>query len=64
MGARYDEMNPEDIRRMGSLIPRSRVAICDNGSHLAMWDDQERYFRELIAFFKDVEAGRFGKKGA
>lgn len=64
MGARYDEMNPEDIRRMGSLIPRSRVAICDNGSHLAMWDDQERYFRELIAFFKDVETGRFTRKAA
>jgi proline iminopeptidase len=61
MGARYDEMNPEDIRKMGRLIPRSRVVICENGSHLAMWDDQEAYFRGLIGFLKDVEAGRFGK---
>ena len=58
IGARHDEMNPEDIRRMGRLIPRSRVAICENGSHLAMWDDQEAYFRHLIPFLHDVEKGR------
>jgi proline iminopeptidase len=58
IGARYDEMDPEDIRKMGRAIPRSRVAICENGSHLAMWDDQEAYFRHLIRFLKDVEAGR------
>ncbi|MGE5277883.1 MAG: proline iminopeptidase-family hydrolase [Acidobacteriota bacterium] len=61
MGARYDEMNPEDIRKMGRLIPHSRVVICEKGSHLAMWDDQEAYFRGLIGFLKDVESGRFGK---
>jgi proline iminopeptidase len=59
LGARYDEMDPEDIRRMGTLIPRSRVAICDNGSHLAMWDDQEAYFRHLVGFLQDVQAARF-----
>ncbi len=52
-------MNPDDIRRMGTLLPRSRVAICENGSHLAMWDDQEAYFRHLVAFLQDVQAGRF-----
>jgi len=51
-------MNPSDIRRMGRLIPRSRVVITE-GSHLSMYDDQERYFRELVRFIKDVEAGRF-----
>jgi len=58
IGARYDEMNPEDIRKMGRLIPRSRVAICENGSHLAMWDDQQAYFRHLVGFLQDVEKGR------
>ncbi len=52
-------MNPDDIRRMGTLLPRSRVAICENGSHLAMWDDQEPYFRHLLGFLSDVQAGRF-----
>ncbi len=59
VGARYDEMDPADIRRMGTLMPRSRVAICENGSHLAMWDDQEAYFRHLVGFLQDVQAGRF-----
>jgi proline iminopeptidase len=58
IGATYDTMSVDDIRKEGSLIPRSRVHICPNGSHLAMWDDQEDYFRALIGFLKDVEAGR------
>jgi proline iminopeptidase len=61
IGARYDEMNPDDIRKMGTLLPDSRVAICDKGSHLAMWDDQEAYFKALIGFLRDVEGGRFRK---
>lgn len=59
MGARFDEMNPEDIRKMGRLLPRSRTVILEKGSHLAMWDDQEAYFRALLAFLADVQAGRF-----
>jgi proline iminopeptidase len=51
-------MDPEDIRREGRLIPRSRTLICENGSHLAMWDDQEAYFKGLIGFLRDVESGR------
>ena len=51
-------MNPDDIRRMGKLIPRSRVVIT-KGSHLEMYDDQQTYFRELVRFIKDVEAGKF-----
>jgi proline iminopeptidase len=63
MGARYDEMNPDDIREMGRRIPRSRVAVCENGSHMAMWDDQAAYFRHLLGFLKDVEGGRFAPAG-
>jgi len=50
-------MNPDDIRRMGKLIPHSRVVITE-GSHLEMYDDQERYFREVVRFIKDVESGK------
>jgi proline iminopeptidase len=58
---RYDTMRVEDIQKMGKLIPNSRVCICEKGSHLSMYDDQETYFRELIKFIKDVEANRFRK---
>ncbi len=51
-------MSPDDIRRMGKLLPRSRVVIT-NGSHLEMYDDQETYFRELVKFIQDVEGGKF-----
>lgn len=55
LGGRYDTMNPEDIKRMGTLIPASQVSICENGSHLSMWDDQETYFRYLIDWVKKNE---------
>lgn len=56
---RHDTMKVGDIQKMGSLIPHSRVGVCENGSHLCMWDDQETYFRHLLKFWKDVDAGTF-----
>ncbi len=56
---RYDEMSVDDIRRMGELIPHARVQVCENGSHLSLWDDQEAYFEGLLGFMRDVESGRF-----
>jgi proline iminopeptidase len=58
---RQDTMSVEDIQKMGQLIPNSRVLICENGSHLCMYDDQQTYFRELLKFMKNVETGRLGK---
>ena len=52
---RYDTMNPKDIEKMGLLIPHSTVKICENGSHCAMFDDQENYFQALHSFFDNVE---------
>lgn len=51
---RYDEMNPADIQKMGTLIPNAKVTICEKGSHLSMWDDQETYFAALIPWLKSV----------
>lgn len=53
MGARYDEMDPREMRRIASLMPNGRAAISSRGSHLAMYDDQEWYFRRLIDFLKE-----------
>ena len=44
-----------DIEHMGTLIPQSRVVVCQNGSHLAMYDDQASYFGALVPFL--LEAG-------
>lgn len=54
IGARYDEMDPADMKKMATLIPNARSAYCENGSHLCMWDDQESYFRQLLAFLRTV----------
>jgi proline iminopeptidase len=56
---RKDTMSVEDIQKMGRLIPNSRVVVCENGSHICMYDDQQTYFSELIRFIKDVEKGGF-----
>ena len=61
MVGRHDTMSVDDIQKMGRAIPHSRVAVCENGSHLGMWDDQQAYFRHLIGFLKDVERGGMKK---
>ncbi len=50
MGAEHDEMDPDDMRKMATLMPNASCAICPNGSHLTMWDDQVVYFRRLLEF--------------
>jgi proline iminopeptidase len=52
MGAKYDEMSPEDLRKMAESMPNARAWISENGSHLAMYDDQVPYFRQLLTFLK------------
>ena len=47
---RHDTMSVEDIQKMGSLIRGSRVVVCENGSHLSLYDDQKTYFDALVPF--------------
>jgi proline iminopeptidase len=56
---RHDEMSPQQIGRMGSLIAHSRVVVCERGSHMAMYDDQRAYFEALLPFLHEAHAGRF-----
>jgi len=51
----YDTMNTKDIEKMGSLIPQSKVKICENGSHCSLYDDQENYFAAIHDFLMDTE---------
>jgi proline iminopeptidase len=54
IGAQYDEMDPEDMKKMAGLMPNAGYAFCPNGSHLCMWDDQEAYFEHLLKFLREV----------
>ncbi len=54
IGARYDEMDPEDMKKMATLMPNASSVICPNGSHLCMWNDQAFYFKHLLDFLRSV----------
>jgi proline iminopeptidase len=54
IGATHDEMDPDDMRRMAELMPNATSAICPNGSHICMWDDQAYYFDHLLGFLRTV----------
>lgn len=54
IGAQYDEMDPNDMRRMAALMQNATAAICPNGSHLDMWDDQAIYFQHLVTYLHSV----------
>ncbi|MBJ7448979.1 MAG: proline iminopeptidase-family hydrolase [Parachlamydiales bacterium] len=58
---RNDTMSVKDNEKMHSLIPNSRLKICENGTHCAMYDDQENYFDALITFIQDVENNNISK---
>jgi len=59
IGARYDTMDPKFMEMMSKKVKRGRYLYCANGSHLSMYDDQKTYMDGIIAFLKDVDAGRF-----
>jgi len=54
IGARYDTMDPAHMERMAERLPLGRYLYCPEGSHLAMYDDQHRYFSGLVEFLRDI----------
>ena len=59
IGARHDTMDPAHMEWMAKQMPHARYLFCPNGSHLAIYDDQQVYMAGLIGFLKDVDAGKF-----
>jgi proline iminopeptidase len=52
-------MDPEHMEWMAGALPNGRYLHCPEGSHMTMYDDQERYFESLIDFLRRVDsAGR------
>jgi proline iminopeptidase len=50
IGSRHDTMDPAHMEMMAGHIPQGQYLYCPNGSHLALYDDQEIYFDGLIGF--------------
>jgi proline iminopeptidase len=61
VGAAHDTMDPAHMKMMAGAVKRGRYLYCPDGSHMAMYDDQERYVDGLIRFLRDVDAGRFAR---
>jgi proline iminopeptidase len=54
IGARYDTMDPGYLEWMADEVQNGTYLFCPNGSHLALYDDQQTYFRGLIDFIRSV----------
>jgi proline iminopeptidase len=54
IGAQHDTMDPTHMAMMARRLPRGRYLHCPDGSHLAMYDDQQVYFAGLIDFLRDL----------
>ncbi len=59
IGATYDTMDPEHMKWMSTQVQNGRFLLCANGSHCALYDDQQVYMQGLISFIKDVNEGNF-----
>jgi proline iminopeptidase len=56
IGAAHDTMDPAHMEVMASRLPAGQYLHCPDGSHLAMYDDQETYFTGLIDFLRGLPA--------
>jgi proline iminopeptidase len=54
IGAKYDTMDPEYMKWMATQVKNGTYLYCKKGSHMSLYDDQENYFKGLIAFMKKV----------
>jgi proline iminopeptidase len=54
IGARHDTMDPRHMEMMASRMPAGRYLNCPDGSHMAMYDDQQAYFAGLVDFLQGL----------
>jgi proline iminopeptidase len=55
IGAQHDTMDPDHMAWMAEQMPNGHHLHLPNGSHLAMYDDQELFFQGLIQFIQEVD---------
>jgi proline iminopeptidase len=59
IGGQYDTMDPKHMEWMSQQVAKGRYLYCPNGSHMAMYDDQQTYVDGVVKFIKDVDSGTF-----
>lgn len=58
IGARHDTMDPAHMQSMAELVQDGHYLFCPNGSHLAIYDDQQVYVEGIIRFLEDVDTSQ------
>ena len=58
VGAKHDTMDPEHMKWMSTQVKNGEYLYCPNGSHLAMWDDQNVFMEGVTGFIKKVNGGK------
>lgn len=58
VGAKHDTMDPKAMEEQSKMVQRGRYLYCPDGSHLAMWDDQQVFMSGVIQFINDVDKGK------
>lgn len=56
IGAQHDTMDPEHMAMMARQFPQGRYLHLPNGSHMAMYDDQQAYFDGLLRWLHQLDA--------
>ena len=55
IGATHDTMDPKHMEMMAGRFANGRYLHLPDGSHMSMFDDQERYFDGVAAFLQDAD---------
>ena len=54
VGAQYDTMDPEGMKRIADSVQNGTFLYCPEGGHMTMYDDADRYFKGIIAFLNTL----------
>lgn len=55
IGAKWDTMDPKAMEEQSKMVKNGSYLYCPNGSHLAMWDDQQVFMNGVIKWIKEVD---------
>ncbi|RFZ83365.1 alpha/beta fold hydrolase [Mucilaginibacter terrenus] len=58
IGAQYDTMDPKHMEWIAKQVENGSYLYCENGSHMAMYDDQKTYMRGLGKFITGINNGQ------
>jgi proline iminopeptidase len=56
LAGRHDELSPEAQADMARRIPGAEFEVFENGSHMAFWDDRDKFMKTMRGFLNRVDA--------